>query len=235
MSTSTSHTNSEITLTYKYLLTFSTLSAVFFCWLYVTKPTIVSAIPAGSRENAGQEPDAAVPQSSSKVSAPEQNSFAKLSSGGLPGDTPANSGLSQTSAAEKGSNIPLPKSDSTEDLVGFEETNDRVQHVITAQSNASSERIIIQVPVIYKTRGLRFGPEQANEAQRVLRALKIYQSQIRKLHQDGKNIQLAWDSLLMSAQPIDALRADSPSLPQKSSSHPSMLSENSASTIKLSE
>lgn len=234
MSTSTSHTNSEITLTYKYLLTFSTLSAVFFCWLYVTKPTIVSAIPSGSIDSAEQEPDSAVSQSTTP-SAPEKNSFAKLSSGGLPGDTPANSELSQTSAAEKGSNIPLPKSQSTEGLVDFEETNHRIQHVITAQSNALSERIIIQVPVIYKTRGLRFGPEQANEAQRVLRALKIYQSQINKLHQDGKNIQLAWDSLLMSAQPVAALRADSPSLPQKSSSHPSMLSENSASTIKLSE
>ena len=194
----------------------------------------MSAIPDGSGENARQDPDAAAPQAS-KPSVPEQNSFAKLNSGGLPGDTPVSSGLSQTSAAEKSSNIPLPKSDSTEGLVGFEETNDRIQHVITAQSNSSSERIIIQVPVIYKTRGLRFGPEQANEAQRVLRALKIYQSQIKKLHQDGENIQLAWDSLLMSAQPIAALRADSPSLPQKSSSHPSMLSENSASTIKLSK
>ena len=233
MPTPSSQSSSEITLTYKYLLTFSTLSAVFFCWLYVTKPTIVTASKVAAEESVSTQSNA----SGSKEKAPPAptlNSFAKLNNSGLPGDTAKSETLSPMSAANRDSNIPLPLSDSTKDLVGFEETNDRVQHVITAQSNSSSERIILEVPVIYKTRGLRFGPEQANEAQRVLRALKIYQSQIKKLHQDGKNIQLAWDSLLMSAQPVAALRADSPSLPQKSSTHPSMLSGNSASTIKLS-
>ena len=232
MSTPSAQPSSEITLTYKYLLTFSTLSAVFFCWLYVTKPT--SAV--GSNGNDAE--DAAVgladtPAGESSQAATE-NSFASLANAGLPGDTNDSPAQAQMSAANKASNIPPPLSDSTESLVGFEETNDRVQHVITAQSHNQSERIILEVPVIYKTRGLRFGPQQTSEAQRVLRALKIYQSQINKLHQDGKNIQLAWDSLLMSAQPVASLRADSPSLPQKSSTHPSMLLENSASTIKLS-
>ncbi len=233
MPTPSSQSNSEITLTYKYLLTFSTLSAVFFCWLYVTKPTVVSTTDADAQQNTAEQPtDSDSTEKSEPVAT--QNSFANLSNAGLPGETTHSESQPSNSAASKDSNIPLPTSDSTKDLVGFEETNDRVQHVITAQSNSSSERIILEVPVIYKTRGLRFGPEQANEAQRVLRALKIYQTQIKKLHQDGQNIQLAWDSLLMSAQPVEALRADSPSLPQKSSSHPSMLSENSASTIKLS-
>lgn len=233
MSTPSSQSSSEITLTYKYLLTFSTLSAVFFCWLYVTKPTIVTASKVESEDSSATLSNSS--DTTEKVQPdPALNSFAKLNNTGLPGDTSNSETLSPISAATKGSNIPLPQSDSTKSLVGFEETNDRVQHVITAQSNSSSERIILEVPVIYKTRGLRFGPEQANEAQRVLRALKIYQSQIKKLHQDGKNIQVAWDSLLMSAQPVEALRADSPSLPQKSSTHPSMLSGNSASTIKLS-
>ncbi len=233
MSTPSSPTSSEITLTYKYLLTFSTLSAVFFCWLYVTKPTVISPTRTDTEENATDLFDSSITTQKPNPVATE-NSFSSLNNTGLPGESTNSTNQSQASAANKDSNIPLPLSDSTKNLVGFEETNDRVQHVITAQRNSSSERIILEVPVIYKTRGLRFGPEQANEAQRVLRALKIYQSQIKKLHQDGKNIQLAWDSLLMSAQPVASLRADSPSLPQKSSTHPSMLSGNSASTIKLS-
>ena len=233
MSTPSSKSSSEITLTYKYLLAFSTLSAVFFCWLYVTKPTVISATEAESKQNTITRSETSGSAEKTPSTA-TLDSFTNLSSSGLPGETANSKSLTSISAANRGSNIPLAMSDSTKDLLGFEETNDRVQHVITAQSNSSSERIILEVPVIYKTRGLRFGPEQANEAQRVLRALKIYQSQIKKLHQDGKNIQLAWDSLLMSAQPIASLRADSPSLPQKSSSDPSLLSGNSASTIQLS-
>ena len=233
MSTPSSQSNSEISLTYKYLLTFSTLSAVFFCWLYVTKPTIITAPIADMEETSTTQPESSK-TAENPLPAATQNSFSALSSNALPGEATDSNPSSPVSAANKGSNIPLPLNDSTKELVGFEETNDRIQHVITAQTNDSSERIILEVPVIYKTRGLRFGPQQANEAQRVLRALKIYQSQIKKLHQDGKNIQLAWDSLLMSSQPVDALRADSPSLPQNSTSNPGTLSENSASTIKLS-
>ncbi|MEO1856625.1 MAG: hypothetical protein ABGY95_04570 [Rubritalea sp.] len=233
MPTPSTQTTSDITLTYKYLLTFSTLSAVFFCWLYVTKPTVITHATAEAQEGPSVQSDLADTASKHETMT-TSNSFANLANSKLPGEVSSSAAPAQISAVNKNSNIPLPVSDSTKDLVGFEETNDRVQHVITAQSNNSSERIILEVPVIYKTRALRFGPEQAHEASRVLRALKIYQSQIKKLHQDGKNIQLAWDSLLMSAQPVAALRADSPSLPQKSSSHPSMLPENSASTIKLS-
>lgn len=226
MPTTTNQSSNEITLTYKYLLTFSTLSAVFFCYLYVTKPTTVMPSPA---VEAGAEETKQAENTPSTM-----GGFDSLAIDALPGE-----GSPQIPAIENpagiNSAIPLAQSDSTKGLVGFEETNDRVQHVLTAQNNNASERIILEVPVIYRTRGLRFGPEQANEAQRVLRALKIYQSQIKKLHQDGKNIQSAWNSILMYSQPIGALRADSPSLPQTTEDHPGMLSENSSSTIKISE
>lgn len=226
MPTTTNQSSNEVTLTYKYLLTFSTLSAVFFCYLYVTKPVAVS--PTSSVPITETEADTHSDSSSSP------KSFDSLGANSLPGEGSANSPTIE-SPASVNSSIPLAENDSTKGLVGFEETNDRVQHVLTAQNNNSSERIILEVPVIYRTRGLRFGPEQANEAQRVLRALKIYQTQIKKLHQDGKNIQSAWNSILMNSQPVEALRADSPSLPQTPDNHPSMLSENSSTTIKISE
>ncbi|MFC5049945.1 hypothetical protein ACFPK9_04900 [Rubritalea spongiae] len=217
---------SEITLTYKFLLILSTLSAVFFCYLYVTKPSetiIVSGDTAIDEESVDEVTEA-----------PTElvNSFEALASNSLPGESaPA----TQTSSTDSLDGIPLPETPSTADKLGWEETNDRVQHVVTAEFGSESQRVLIEVPVIYQTRGLRLGPDQASEAQRVLRALKIYQQQIEKLHQDGKNIQAAWNSLLLSAQPIEALRADSPSLPQTSANNPALLNENSAQTIKVSK
>ncbi|MFC4995466.1 hypothetical protein [Rubritalea tangerina] len=228
MSDKPTHTQGEVSLTYKFLLTFSTLSAVFFCWLYVTKPTHIVSSNVTENTPAPSTSENVEEDTSSKPS-----NFVNLQQSSLPGDGPSELPPTETNASQKGAPIPLATTDSTEGLVGFEETNHKVQHVLTAKSNSSSERIILQVPVIYKTRGLRFSPEQTKEAQRVLRALKIYQSQIQKLHQDGQNIQLAWNNLLMSAQPIDALRADSPSLPSNAPSHPNILSENSSQTIKI--
>lgn len=225
MSTNTHSPSSEVSLTYKFLLTFSTLCAVFFCWLYVTKPTqVINATPAGDSKLVA-EPE---PPTSGEA---DSSSFESLTSNALPGDSPERP--KATDAHSSSSTIPLAKTASTDGQLGWEETNHRVQHVLTAQNGTSSERIILQVPVIYQTRGIRLGTEQAKEAARVLRALTIYQEQITKLHQDGKNIQHAWDMLLLSAQPISALRADSPSLP--SAQHPETLSENSAATINISQ
>ena len=225
MSTTSNNPSSDISLTYKFLLAFSTLSAVFFCWLYVTKPTTVVA-EARKPTSPAEEPSAL---DETEVAPP--SSFANLTQSSLPGD--ASPRPQQVDASSENATIPLAQSISTASKIGWEETNDRIQHVLTAQDATSSERIILQVPVIYQTRGLRFGPTEAQEASRILRALKIYRSQIAKLHQDGKNIQQAWDSLLLDAQPITSLRADSPSLPN--AQHPDTLSENSSATINISE
>lgn len=216
---------SEITLTYKFLLILSTLSAVFFCYLYVTKP-IEKIIYKDAIDSSGGEE-----LSEDSVSDPAAPiaGFESLSSNSLPGEN------TDTAKDNKLAGVPLPETPATEGKIGWEETNDRIQHVVTAEYGQQSQRVLIEVPVIYETRGLRLGPEQAKEAQRVLRALKIYQQQIKKLHQDGKNIQMAWNSLLMSAQPIQALRADSPSLPQASVENPALLNEHSSRTIQVSQ
>jgi hypothetical protein len=217
-------TQSEISLTYKFLLILSTFSAVFFCYLYVTKPSqkiIVS-----------EETESTVDQDTVSSSDTEPvTGFDSLTSNSLPGEDTSLSTSSPTTLE----GMPLAQTPATEGKIGWEETNDRIQHVVTAEYGNNSQRVLIEVPVIYETRGLRLAPDQAKEAQRVLRALKIYKQQIEKLHQDGKNIQSAWDALLVSAQPIEALRADSPSLPQSQLSNPALLNENSAQTIKISK
>lgn len=221
-------TQSEITLTYKFLLILSTLSAVFFCYLYVTKPSEKIIVSGVSEEGITSQESEVASDDPVAIS-----SFDALTANTLPGEeTVSQSGPSASSSLN---GIPLPQTPSTADKIGWEETNDRVQHIVSAEYGAQSQRILIEVPVIYQTRGLRLGPDQANEAQRVLRALKIYQQQIKKLHQDGKNIQMAWNSLLLSAQPIAALRADSPSLPQTNTSNPALLNEDSTQTIKVSQ
>ena len=229
MSSNQNSTNSEVSLTYKFLLAFSTLSAVLFCWLYVTKPTtIVTSAQSDATQDSNivsKTPDTA------KSTALQGSSFDTLIQSSLPGDDKKRP--SQVKASSLNSSIPVAQSISTASQVGWEETNDKIQHALIAQDSSTSERIIIEVPVIYQTRGLRFGAPQAKEASRILRALKIYQGQIKKLHQDGKNIQLAWDSLLASAQPISSLRADSPSLPD--SQHSEKLPENSSATINITE
>lgn len=225
MTVKESSSNNDVTLTYKYLLIFSTLCAVFFCWLYVTKPTNVVQ-STNSSEQKDESVDASTLTSSEGTSeTSEDSSFDSLDSNSLPGDADTSSYKS----------IPIAQTPATESNEGFEETNDTIQHILTAQNSTSSERIIIEVPVIYQTRGLRLDPEKAKEAQRVLRALKIYQSQLNKLHQDGLNIQKAWNNLLIASQPIDALRADSPSLPKSSSTHPALLGGNSSNSIQVSE
>lgn len=226
MSTTTHSPSNEVPLTYKFLLSFSTLCAVSFCWLYVTKPAqVIGSSFANDLTPVEKEMTETVTDKA------EISSFAALASSSLPGDRAQRPMVANAKA--KSSTIPLAKTASTDGRVGWEETNDRIQHVLTAQEGNHTERIILQVPVIYQTRGLRLGTQEAKEAARILRALKIYQQQITKLYQDGKNIQQAWDSLLLRAQPISALRADSPSLPD--TQHPDSLSENSSETINLSK
>lgn len=234
-------------LTYKFLLLTTTSAAAFFCWLYITKPTTIvapadteqvsnteQAIPGNPVEEDMTEPDAI---SSTASKAADITSFEAPSPDSFPGSSQAKdaASISPVNPASGSSFIPLANSSSTKGKPSWEETNDRVQHIITAQNGDNSERIILEVPVIYMTRGMRLGPKEAEEARRILRAIEIYQDRINKLQQDGENIAKAWNSLLMSTQPVEALRADSPSLPQKKETTPDTLKENSAATISIEE
>lgn len=228
----------DVALTYKFLLFLSTLTACVFCYLYVTKPTVTQASDASQSPATAENDldDTASPEATSKPDeAANPSDFTPPSTDALPGiaaTTPKQ--VERVDPQTKDADIDLPSSSSVTHLA-WEETNDRVQHIITAQQGDQSERIILEIPVIYKTRGLRFSPAEAKEAERILRALKIYQGQIKQLHQDGLNIQSAWQTLLTGSQPMEALRADSPSLPQSDQSSPDTLSGNSADSIQLSK
>ncbi|GAA5497172.1 hypothetical protein Rhal01_03362 [Rubritalea halochordaticola] len=237
-------------LTYKFLLLTTTSAAAFFCWLYITKPTTIEALPEKDEVSLTKRPTA--DESSTDIDAvdshtPDMNSdqpenqsnptdFIPPSDQTLPGLANSSQGshLSPVNPA-RSANIPLANTPSTAGKASWEETNDRVQHIITAQRNGNSERLIIEVPVIYMTRGMRLGPGQAEEARRILKAMEIYQDRINKLQQDGENISKAWNSLLMSTQPVEALRADSPSLPQNNNQSTDTLKENSSATISIDE
>lgn len=231
MSNHSSSAQSEISLTYKFLLILSTTSAVFFCWLYVNKPAVIVYAESNESTELASTTEAPIEQDA------EANlGFDTLSSQPLPGENiEGNPSQENTVIIANATNTPLSQSPSASDDSAWEETNDRIQHVLTAESAGQSQRVLLEIPVIYQTRGLRLDPSKAKEAQRVLRALKIYQQQIKKLHQDGKNIQNAWNSILMDAQPIEALRADSPSLPQQALNSQGMLQQNSSETIQLSK
>ncbi|WP_018970714.1 hypothetical protein [Rubritalea marina] len=232
MNAQSSSSGGDVSLTYKFLLIFSTLAAVFFCWLYVTKPTeIVQAATSAPSDSVITEGGTSTPQ------APEASSMASslVDAPSLPGMDAELPSIQPVDPSSGKNSVPVPSDSSTERLVGFEETNDAIQHVLLVQSDQGNERVILEVPVIYQTRGLRFSPAEANEAGRILRALKIYHAQVKKLHTDGQNIQRAWDKLLMDSQPIEALRADSPSLPHSTINHASLLEGKSKNTIKVSK
>ncbi|SHK33167.1 hypothetical protein SAMN02745181_3630 [Rubritalea squalenifaciens DSM 18772] len=250
MSEQSSSPSFVTSLTYKFLLLTTTSAAAFFCWLYITKPTTISAAPEKDELSLSKPPkddDSTFelndvdqsPQDSGSVQTERLSNptdFIPPSDQTLPGlaNSAQGSHLSPVNPT-RSANIPLANTPSTAGKASWEETNDRVQHIITAQRNGNSERLIIEVPVIYMTRGMRLGPGQAEEARRILKAMEIYQDRINKLQQDGENISKAWNSLLMSTQPVEALRADSPSLPQNNNPSADTLKENSSATISIDE
>lgn len=242
MSSPASPKAQSVPLTYTFLLIFSTALTIFFCWLYLNKSTevtttesqhILQSTSSTASNNSELHANTVVEQITSSTATDE--AFSLPSENSLPGEDLLSTAATIQAANAKSaqSSISPDTAPSTESMFGWEETNDRIQHKLEAQYGEKSERITIDVPVIYKTRGMRLGPEEALEAQRILRALKIYQQQIDKLQKDGENIKAAWNDLLMRSQPIEALKTDSPSLPQVTTPSADILIENSSETINV--
>lgn len=186
---------------YPWLLLASTLTAGVFCLLYITKPVIVeqtisTPVPPVVLKNppAASVKEQARPQSSSGM-APSANA--------LPGEHPPVD------------NRHAPVVDQ------FEETNLRVQHILTAKAPGNHvHRIDLDVPVLYQSRNLRWTTTQAAEARMLLGKLADYQEKSRQLRSEGSALLEAWNHLLDSSLPVDQLRADSPSLPSNQDSSP---------------
>lgn len=188
---------------YPWLLFASTAVAALFCLLYITKPVIIPTpamiAPATAGKSAGN------PSTPAPLSATDGNSTPASmipSRNALPGETP-------TATDDPRSTLPGPPSVSS-----FEETNLRVQHVLTAEAPGGHlDRIVLDVPVLYRSRELRWTAGEVAEARRLLLKLMDYQEKCRALRAEGSDLLGVWNRLIEQSLPATELRADSPSLP----------------------
>ena len=188
---------------YPWLLFASTAVAALFCLLYITKPVIIPA-PAMISPGVGKSlaSSSAMPTPVA-VQAPANASLLP-SRNALPGETPT---------ANQDSALPQPPS-----VSAFEETNLRVQHVLTAEAPGGHlDRIVLDVPVLYRSRELRWTADEVAEARRLLLQLMDYQEKCRALRAEGNDLLGVWNRLIEQSLPATELRADSPSLPANQS------------------
>ena len=177
---------------YPWLLFASTVVAAIFCLAYISKPVIL-ATPSPSQQGERKTFSAnnTLPAKNADSLLPDENA--------LPG-TGADANRTATPHAPLASD--------------YEETNIRIQHVLDAEfPSGDVSRIIVDVPVLYRSRSLRWTQDEAARARVLLNRLGAYQDQVRNLRSEGTLLLNEWNSLMTGSIPGAALRADSPSLP----------------------
>ena len=178
---------------YPFLLCASTAVAAVFCFAYITKPVVYNNSTDLGNSVISSQPIAAPENLVTKQSAPTNKA---------PGVKPKSN-----SAASKHQFPPAPLTS------GFEETNIRMQHILDAESTSGDiHRIVIDVPVLYKSRNLRWSQDNAAHARVLLQRLEAYQEKSRTLRDEGKLILEDWNKLMDASVPNHVLRADSPSI-----------------------
>lgn len=190
---------------YPWLLLASTAVAALFCLLYITKPVIIPAPAMIAPLPAGKAPAMASATSSTPVDAMPRSDLMPSSSA-LPGEA-----LTDFKPQPDDARGVVPPSPSVSE---FEETNLRVQHVLTAETPGGQlDRIVLDVPVLYQSRNLRWTAGEVAEARGLLISLMDYQEKCRELRAEGVDLLQAWNRLIERSIPATELRADSPSLP----------------------
>lgn len=187
---------------YLWLLAFSTLVAGVFCLLYITKPFI--PVQTSGLSPAVKNPILAV-----------TDKFAIT-----PADLIPNKDLLPGEKKSVMKDTPIISSDTRKPLppppfsANFEETNLRIQHVLTAEAPGGNlDRIDIDVPVLYQSRNMRWTAAEAAEARQLLTRLMSYQEKSLQLRAEGVELLESWNHLIGNSIPATELRADSPSLP----------------------
>jgi hypothetical protein len=128
----------------------------------------------------------------------------------LPGETAAASAKHKSPTASTPSRA-LPDARVTS---AFEETNLKIQHILTAQTPGGQiARIDLEVPVLYQSRSLRWTPNEITLARQLLLRLTDHQERSRQLRADASTLVDDWNRLITRSLPATELRADSPSLP----------------------
>ena len=183
---------------YPWLLAASTAIAVFFGVMYINKPVVIASLDSEQPET---PTDAA-------ESGKETKDPALLPTGdSLPGET---------TGAGAGASSETPGALTTAPIHSrFEETNMRVQHILTATAeDGSISRIDLEVPVLYQSRNLRWTPAEVTRAQDLMVQLMEYQDKSRQLRSQGEKLLSDWNALIGKSIPASRLRADSPSIPE---------------------
>jgi hypothetical protein len=210
------------TRAYPLLLLISTAVAALFCFMYITKPVL----PITPALVISQGP-AAAPALTSAL----ENVTPSAATGTLPLTAPDKSALPATRMLPDAKRLPgdphaalaakpPQPSDPRRALPGtgtaptFEETNLRIQHVLTAEAPGGDlSRIVLNVPVLYKSRNLGWTDREVAASRELLNRLSTYQENTRILRDEGTKLLAAWNLLIEHSIPTPVLRADSPSLP----------------------
>ena len=182
---------------YPWLLFVSTGIAATFCLMYISKPIIYAA--QEEKSSYLDSPKRSLPAVDGVKSSimPDQNS--------LPGDA------EKISVTTNQAREALSQSQST---TSFEQTNMRIQHILTAETPSGDlARIDIDVPVLYQSRSLRWTPLEVAEARGLLARLADYQEKSSSLRAEGAALLASWNHLIDQSIPSSELRADSPTLP----------------------
>ena len=176
---------------YPWLLFASTAIAGIFCLMYLTKPVIHASqgpLPGGLEPTAVPKPDSVATTSGLMPSVDR-----------LPGEK---------------SSSPTAESPSRSSPAAFEQTNLRIQHILTAESPGGQlAKIDLDVPVLYQSRNLRWTADEVAEACGLLARLSDYQDKSRALRTEGAELMDSWNRLVERSIPAGDLRADSPTLP----------------------
>ncbi len=190
---------------YPWMLCASTGLAALFCVMYITKPVIVASTNAETTAPAL----VSIEKPAAAGTTPAPHNSLMPSGNQLPGEkgtTPANSRPLAASPRQ------MPPSSAPN--AASEETNLRIQHILTAEAPGGSlARIDIEVPVLYQSRNLRWTSSEVTEARTLLVRLSDYQEKSRMLRAEGIQLLDSWNQLVERSIPSGELRADSPTLP----------------------
>lgn len=182
---------------YPLLLITSTSMAGVFCHLYLNKPVIhTAALPT--------------PQAPPTIRPPRTEEAPPAAAETTPpAETPADRDPARPSPA-------APQRLAQASSSAFEETNLKIQHVLSAQGPGQQDlgRIVLDVPVVYPSGTIRWSQDDVAKARSLLTRLDAYQLKAAALRDEAVGLITEWDQLIVSSIPEPALRADSPTLPE---------------------
>lgn len=213
---------------YPWLLSISVVVAALFCFMYITKPVIITPqVPFPSVAASRILPERSAPDTVPAKSAgmlPQNDRLPGEKGNALPATNPSK----ETVALSP----PPTTSDSP-----FEKTNLRIQHILTAEAPGGHlAKIDLDVPVLYQSRNCRWTLAEVTEARALLTRLSDYQEKSRTLREEGSALLESWNLLIERSIPTGALRADSPSLPinqQDAAGAPRSAGLNTTESIKI--